>query len=265
MRQRITERRRYFWDQGLSGPDFVWAAIGPALESYSRYTAVRRLDGSEYTVGEFLREVRRLVTDFALGQILHGASTETLDEWTRYYLMHRYSFGVGPAPAGECVLLSEGYGVPLGDLRGPRGILAAGSKKRVRDDDDEGDVPEDADEPPRGSGSELRLLGYDERRRKDLGEPHPKGGLPYIDMLHRLLRYWAAGQSDGAREYVQRHGLRENGPFWATAQAVLEIAEPKSRERSHLEAVVAWGRGRTVAPAPAAAAQGIPGMEGDGR
>ena len=47
----------------------------PTLESYSSYRDVRRLDGSAFTVGEFLREVRRLVTDFALGQILHGVST----------------------------------------------------------------------------------------------------------------------------------------------------------------------------------------------
>ena len=75
MQERVTERLRYFWDQGLSGPDFIWAAIGPALESYSRYSVVKRLDGSEYRVGEFLREVRRLVTDFTLGRILHGTST----------------------------------------------------------------------------------------------------------------------------------------------------------------------------------------------
>ena len=36
MQERITERLRYFWDVGIRGPDFVWAAIGPALESYSQ-------------------------------------------------------------------------------------------------------------------------------------------------------------------------------------------------------------------------------------
>src|SRR3989304_3226027 len=51
MQERITERLRYFWDQGISGPDFVWAAIGPALESYSRYREVRRLDGRALLAG----------------------------------------------------------------------------------------------------------------------------------------------------------------------------------------------------------------------
>ena len=31
MQKRITERLRYFWDAGIRGPDFVWAAIGPRV------------------------------------------------------------------------------------------------------------------------------------------------------------------------------------------------------------------------------------------
>ncbi len=67
MQRRITERLRYFWDAGIQGPDFVWAAIGPALESYSSCKEVRRMGGGAFTVTEFLTEVRRIVTDFALG------------------------------------------------------------------------------------------------------------------------------------------------------------------------------------------------------
>ena len=92
MQKRITERLRYFWDAGVRGPDFVWAAIGPALESYSSYKEVKQQTGKSFKVTEFLTEVRRIVTDFALGQILHGTSTEALDEWTRYYLMHKDYF-----------------------------------------------------------------------------------------------------------------------------------------------------------------------------
>ena len=220
MRERITERLRYFWDIGISGPDFVWAAVGPALESYSAYEEVRRIDGSPFTVREFLREVRRLVSDFALGQILKGRSTEGLDEWTRYYLIHRNHFGVGPAPVGECILLSQGYGLDLNDLRSPRGLLV------------------------RAKGSDLRLARWDERTRDDLGEPHPSGGLPLIDVLHRMMRLWAAGQLDGLNSYVAEKGIRQNDLFWAVAQAVLEMSTPQSRERTLLEALVAWGRGR---------------------
>ena len=108
MQEQITKRLRYFWDAGIQGPDFVWAAIGPALEYYSRYKEVRQQTGKPFTVSQFLTEVRRIVTDFALGQILGGTSTEALDEWTRYYLMHMKHFGTGDAPVGECILLAQG-------------------------------------------------------------------------------------------------------------------------------------------------------------
>jgi hypothetical protein len=35
MQEKITLRLRDFWDAGIRGPDFVWAATGPALEAYS--------------------------------------------------------------------------------------------------------------------------------------------------------------------------------------------------------------------------------------
>lgn len=222
MEERVTERLRYFWDIGLSGPDFVWAAIGPALESYSAYSEVRRLDGSPFTVGDFLKEARRLVADFALGQILKGHSTEGLDEWTRYYLIHRSNFDLEDAPVGECILLSQGYGLTLNDLRSDRGYIKG------------------------GSGSSVRLAKWDERLRDDLGHPHPSGGLPLIDMAHRLMWLWASGDTNKLRVYADEKGLRQNDLFWAVAQAILEMAAPQSRERSLLEAIVAWGRGKVT-------------------
>ena len=198
--------------------------------------------------------MRRLVADFALGQILHGASTSTLDETTRYYLMHRHSFGLGPAPTGECILLAQGYGLNLDDLRGQRGIVtnAKAAKKVTLDvEDEEADVTDEEEDgvpTKKASGNDLRLLGFDERSRADLGEPLPSGSLPLIDMLHRLMRLWAAGQVDVVAEYASAHGLGpENDAFWAMAQSVLEMAEHKTRERTLLEALVSWGRRRMAA------------------
>src|SRR5437867_1024883 len=37
MRESISIQLRTFWDAGIRGPDFVWAATGPALESYSEH------------------------------------------------------------------------------------------------------------------------------------------------------------------------------------------------------------------------------------
>ena len=216
MQDRITERLRYFWDAGIQGPDFVWAAIGPALESYSSYKEVRRMDGEPFTVAEFLTEVRRIVTDFALGQILGGASTEALDEWTRYYLMHMKHFGTGDAPVGECILLAQGYGLSLDDLTAARiGILKKAS-----------------------SGSALRLLGYTDRGSDRVGQSHTSGGLPLIDMLHRIMNLWAAADKAEINIYLTEHGLRENPLFKPIVQALIEMSPQGSHERSLLETII---------------------------
>ena len=234
MGERITERLRYFWDAGIQGPDFVWAAIGPALESYSSYKEVRRNTGEPFTVIEFLTEVRRIVTDFALGQILGGASTEALDEWTCYYLMHRNHFGTEDAPVGECILLAQGYGVSLDALTANRnGILKKAS-----------------------SGSKLRLLGHTDRNSDRVGQPHSSGGLPVIDTVHRVLKLWEAGDSAQLNAYLAEHGLRENALFKAVIQALIETSPPGSKERSLLETIINYQSSPSVNEGGASASGG---------
>lgn len=111
-------------------------------------------------------------------------------------------------------------GTDLNDLRGPRGFLV------------------------KAKGSDLRLARWDERTRSDLGNPHPSGMLSLIDMLHRLMWLWASGDMAKLRAYAGDHGLSQNDLFWAVAQAVLEMSAPKSKERTLLEVLVAWGRGK---------------------
>ncbi|MYC75111.1 DUF1156 domain-containing protein [Candidatus Poribacteria bacterium] len=224
MQDRITERLRYFWDEGVRGPDFVWSAIGPALESYSSYKEVRRSTGEPFTVTEFLTEVRRIVTDFALGQILHGTSTEALDEWTRYYLMHKDYFGTENAPVGECILLAQGYGVLLDDLRAAQ----TGFLKKV------------------SSGSALKLLGHTERTSDRVGYAHTSGRIPMIDMIHRIMKLWDKSDSAHIDAYFHEHGLQENPLFKAVVQALIETSPQGASERSLLETLINYEPGEVV-------------------
>lgn len=229
MQERLTERLRYFWDARIRGPDFVWAAIGPALESYSSYTEVRRMDGTPFTVSEFLKEVRRMVTDFALGEILHGANTEELDEWTRYYLMHRDYFGMVDAPVGECILLAQGYGLSLDDLSGKDiGIL-----RRT------------------ASGNKRRLLAHTERDSERVGSPHPSGELPMIDKIHRVMNLWAQGNRAVLDAYLHEQGLGENELFKAVVQALIETSQD-AKERSLLETLMGYEPGDYLSVSSAA-------------
>jgi len=84
MREKITGRLRDFWDAGIRGPDFVWAATGPALEAYSQYPVVKKANKPNelMSVSEFLRHVRRMVLDFVVIRVLEMAreSRETREK-----------------------------------------------------------------------------------------------------------------------------------------------------------------------------------------
>ncbi|MEJ7637810.1 MAG: hypothetical protein WKF75_07460 [Singulisphaera sp.] len=55
MRQNIHSRLRDYWDAGIRGPDFVWAATGPAMEAYSKHPVVKKANdpGKFMEVAEF--------------------------------------------------------------------------------------------------------------------------------------------------------------------------------------------------------------------
>jgi putative DNA methylase len=99
MRANIAVQMRRFWDAGIRGPDFLWAATGSALEAFSRHPVVFResaIGGKRelMPVSAFLRDARRLVVEFAVGRVLKAdpnaeEDTAGLDDITTYYLLHR--------------------------------------------------------------------------------------------------------------------------------------------------------------------------------
>ena len=130
MQAKITQRLHDFWDAGIRGPDFVWAATGPALEAYSEHPIVKKSNepGKVLSVSEFLRHVRRMVVDFVVGRVLsHNGGTDAvsgLDDVTTYYLLHRYDFGMDSAPIGPCILYAVSCGLSDAALTSRYDLLA---------------------------------------------------------------------------------------------------------------------------------------------
>ena len=237
MRDNITEWLREFWDAGIRGPDFVWAATGPALESFSQYPFVRITDvpGERMTVADFLRRVRRMVVAFVVSRLVdvEGSTYEELDDVTTYYLLHRNDFGLDPAPSGACILYALSCNVSDADLAGRLDVLARAGRRQSGDED--GGAP---DETASKGGSEVRLKRWNQRRSRDLGEPGADGTPPaLIDCLHRLMRLWKAGEQGPVNRYLERRGLWHQELFAHVVQAVIEMAEAGSEERSTLESI----------------------------
>ena len=239
MKQKITTRLRDFWDAGIRGPDFVWAATGPALEAFSKHPVIKKTDTpNEFlAVADFLRHVRRMVVGFVVSRLFgeDDAPVQDLDDPTTYYLLHRSDFGMEPAPAGACILYALSCNVSDTDLAGRHDILLRGGDRRSAQT--EADTP---DSPAAGSlavsGNQARLKPWNRRRSKTLGEPSSTGTPPpLIDCLHKLMQLWKTGEQSRVDAYLDIRGLWRHDLFAKLVQALIELAPANSEERATME------------------------------
>ena len=245
MGENIATRLRDFWDAGIRGPDFVWAATGPALEAYSKHPVVKKANepGQLMTVSEFLRHVRRIVVDFVVGRVLSGngdaEAVSGLDDMTTYYLLHRHDFKMEDAPVGACILYAVSCGLSDNALADQYDILVrTGGQTEAEDDDEEISSGDAHIEPEEGTGSKVKLKSWSQRTRKSLGYEAPGGRpVPLIDQIHRLMHLWRAGDVIKVDEYLDAKALRRNALFHQLLQALIELGPAGSEERSLLESI----------------------------
>ena len=237
---------RDFWDAGIRGPDFVWAATGPALQAFSQYPAVKKESGGFMSMAEFLTHVRRFVVDFVVGRVLSrdqadgaSADAESLDPLTAYYLLHRHDFGFEPAPVGQVILYGQSCGLSDRDLTQTWDLLASSKTAAPSDAEDEDDVAgDDAESEESASGATVKLKAWHQRKDKNLGSEAPGGrAIPLIDRIHRLMQLWKAGQAAQVDEYLDANGLRQQELFKRVLQALIELAPAGSDERAVLESL----------------------------
>jgi adenine-specific DNA methylase len=239
MRANIAKRLREFWDAGIRGPDFVWAATGPALEAYSKHPVVKKANDPDQvmTVSEFLHHVRRIVVDFVVGRVLSRDGEESaasLDDLTTYYLLHRYDFGMEEAPVGACILYAISCGLSDKALVDQYDLLI----RKGKQNEDEDEPEEEEDEVGESSGSKVKLKSWQQRKKKSMGYEAPAGeSIPYIDQIHRLMHLWKAGNAAEVDDYLNAQGLRRNALFHHLLQSLIELADEGTEERSTLESI----------------------------
>lgn len=253
MQANIQEQLREFWDAGIRGPDFVWAATGPALEAYSKHPVVKKANdpGEVMTVTEFLNHVRRIVVDFVVGRVLtgdgdDGSLAHELDGVTSYYMLHRNDFGFDEAPIGACILYAVSCGLSDNELAGTWNILAKSGSSSSTAEDEDTNPDSDADVDDSGSGSKVKLKTWKQRKAKSMGYEAPGGKpVPIIDRVHRLMHLWKDGDVNKVDEYLDDNGLRRNELFGRVLQSLIELSDPDTDERSILESISnhSYGKG----------------------
>ena len=249
METSITAKLRDFWDAGIRGPDFIWAATGPALESYSRYPAVKKASepGALMSVTDFLGNVRRIVVDFVVGRVLsHGLAEpkpgdHPLDDVTTYYLLHRNDFGLKEAPAGPCILYAVSCGLSERELADQYELLARSGSAADSDEEesmDEGEISDANELKSSGGGGKYKLKDWRSRKHRSLGMETTSGrAIPLIDQVHKLMQLWVAGDVVKVNEFLDSRALRRSQVFIQLIQALIETSRTEgcSEECSILE------------------------------
>lgn len=248
MRVNIQSRLREYWDAGIRGPDFVWAATGPALEAYSKHPIVKKANEPDQilTVSEFLSQVRRMVVDFVVGRVLSGdgkdaaelSAADRLDEPTAYYLLHRHDFGLDEAPAGSCILYAVSCGLSDKELATVWDIITfTKGAETTSDEEEEADVNADEVEVE-SSGGKVKLKTWAQRKGKSIGYDAPGGKpIPLIDRVHRLMHLWKEGDMHKVDEYLDSNALRRQELFKRLLQSLIELSPRGSEEKVLLESL----------------------------
>ena len=246
-RETLGERNilQYYFDLGIRGPDFLWAALGPALEAYSAHSFVKKQAGGTMSVAEFLQQVRRLVLQFSLGELpgfqdvsreIGGRGEELdIDPVTQYYLLHRAFFGLDAAPAGACILYANGCGLNETALKLVWGILDQGGSRA-------GAAEENGDEEDESKGNQYRLVDWRARAQRDgLGESRAGQPAPLIDRLHRLMFLLSSNRAAEVQESFENWGLAAEPVFLPLMQALHSLAdrERRAEEKKLIEALAA--------------------------
>jgi hypothetical protein len=175
-----------------------------------------------------------------------------LDDVTTYYLLHRHDFGMNDAPAGACILYALSCNLSESDLADRYSVLfrSGGVDEDEDGEPDEGDADAEG-EVTEGSGATFKLRPWKQRRRAGFGIAAVDGSstVPLVDMAHHLMHLWVDGDVHRVNAYVDERGLRRNETFSHVLQALIELAEEGSDERSVLERVSNHLQARGQAPA----------------
>lgn len=250
---RVKERMDFFLSQGIRGADALLSAIGPALEVFGQYAMVEKVTGEPVSVGEFLDKVREVVSRHALASVLEGREMGAVDSPTAFYVFWKWSYegraeesptsphGIMPSESEPKEAPDEVEHGRNSEMTGVK-IHADDALKFARS------VGAEFDELTKPGGilrkekEYVRLLGPAERREVDaLGEVSKDGRPPaLIDVLHRALNHWSAGEKGALEEYLDATGALTNETLWKVAGALSRILPLDSSEKRLIDGL--WGK-----------------------
>lgn len=274
------ERRVGEWlprlaEEGIEGADAIFACLGPALESYSRYERVETAGGDPVPLSPppddrdapaLLPAVWAAVARTALSMLFEGAEAEGFEEDARLTALWLWTVKAAlngqaaAAPettelaAGEerdstlakgfsldydtARKLAQALGADLEVLDRPGGIVEVkGSSARLRAVGERRAALMAADPAPHSRDSSL----FESGEAAEMGPAIP--GVTTLDRLHQAMLLFGYGRSDALRRLLAEPGYSTDERFMRLARSLSALYPAPSPEKRWLDGVLAT-RGR---------------------
>jgi adenine-specific DNA methylase len=212
LQRHLNEKLDMLWKEGISGADFFIAAIGSAIEVFGKYERIIDDAGKAIEVTKLLEDVRRIVTDYAVKQVLHNGIAGEISPLTRFYVLWRWAYGEASMEYDEAGKLAQGIGIDL-----------------VREWN-KGFILKDKEF--------VRVIGPEDRDTEKLEQSKE-----LIDVLHRVLILWKNGKNEEVLSVLKDAGFGRGDQFYKVADAILHSLPDSSKEKKLLEGFL-QGRNR---------------------
>jgi putative DNA methylase len=256
--------------EGVVGADAIFACLGPALEIFSRYSAVEKTSGEEVELREYLVQVWAEVAQQALNMIFEGADTAGLEEDARLTAMWLWTLRTdaeADVDAGEKVERIAGYELEydaarkiaqglgchlekLSHLVESKGetatLLSAASRARYLFGKEDVNMPKKRGKQKTAQGDLFAALDLptDEALDKESAElDRPAAGKTTLDQLHQAMILFGAGRGAALKRFLVDDGVGTNAQLWSLAQSLTALYPPQSEEKRWVDGVLARKKG----------------------
>jgi adenine-specific DNA methylase len=204
LRKHLDSKLDTLWEGGISGADFFIAAIGSSMEVFGKYEKIIDDEGNTIRADKFLSDIRKIVTDYAVRQVLHNGFAQEITPLTRFYVLWRWAFGEASLEFDDADKLAKGVGIDL-PQEWNRGFIE--KEKEL-----------------------IRVVGPEGRNTADLGNSNE-----LIDVLHHVLQLWKTGKNEDVVNVLKETSFGRSDVLYRVAQAISESLPNNSNEKKLLE------------------------------
>ena len=203
LEKHIAKKLENLWTHGISGADFFLAAIGSSLEIFGKYEKIIDDNDQPISVRKMLEDVRKIVTDFAIHQILQNGFGGEISQMTRFYILCRWAYGESKVSFDEALKMAQSTGIDIENELNTSFIHKDGKEA-------------------------IRILGPSDRKFEDINSKE------MIDVLHKAVLLWKKNERDSMIKIIKESGYGDNDVFYKVAQAISD-SNPGSSESKLLD------------------------------